>query len=375
MERQLPKNVRQIGNVCDEPKIYMEDYVDTYLSQIRAKALDEFQAAALIGEIVNVDGQAVVYIQGALQMDGIEINGQEIKISDDVMEGIEEKRKEYFKEQNVVGWCLVENGRPMGLRKGTGKVHGRIFAQENSVFIWKDALENDEVFFAYKYGDLMQMGGHYIYYEKNPDMQNYMISTRKQNGVTPSEVVEDRVAKDFRSTIREKNAYREQRQSQSSRFVYITSILLVIVVLAIGVSAMNNYDKMESVQDTLETLSREVSRPKEEVEQKSDAGSELADVVKDVGEENAQEAVEGDPSSDETGETGDATGTTEYIPEEKATLEQLKEGDFYVVQKGDTLDSISIDLYGNRDGVEAICKMNGLSDGNLIFIGQKLLLP
>ena len=31
MERQFPKNVRQIGNVSDEPKIYVEDYVDTYL--------------------------------------------------------------------------------------------------------------------------------------------------------------------------------------------------------------------------------------------------------------------------------------------------------------------------------------------------------
>ena len=28
MERQLPKNVRQIGNVSDNPKIYVEDYVD-----------------------------------------------------------------------------------------------------------------------------------------------------------------------------------------------------------------------------------------------------------------------------------------------------------------------------------------------------------
>ena len=27
MERQLPKNVRQIGNVSDNPKIYVEDYV------------------------------------------------------------------------------------------------------------------------------------------------------------------------------------------------------------------------------------------------------------------------------------------------------------------------------------------------------------
>lgn len=40
MEKQFPKNVRQIGNVCDEPKIYVEDYVDTYLNQLRQKAVD-----------------------------------------------------------------------------------------------------------------------------------------------------------------------------------------------------------------------------------------------------------------------------------------------------------------------------------------------
>ena len=32
MEQQFPKNVRQIGNVSDSPKIYVEDYVDTFLS-------------------------------------------------------------------------------------------------------------------------------------------------------------------------------------------------------------------------------------------------------------------------------------------------------------------------------------------------------
>ena len=35
MEREFPKNVKQIGNVCDEPKIYVEDYVDTYLNQLQ----------------------------------------------------------------------------------------------------------------------------------------------------------------------------------------------------------------------------------------------------------------------------------------------------------------------------------------------------
>ena len=34
-------------------------------------------------------------------------------------------------------------------------------------FIWKDASSSDEMYFAYKYNELMQIGGHYIYYEKN----------------------------------------------------------------------------------------------------------------------------------------------------------------------------------------------------------------
>ena len=63
------------------------------------------------------------------------------------------------------------------------------------------------------------------------------------------------------------------------------------------------------------------------------------------------------------------------IPEAFATMEQLGDADFYIVKKGDTLDSISTDVYGDRNHVDAICKMNGLSDGNLIYIGQKLLLP
>jgi len=47
----------------------------------------------------------------------------------------------------------------------------------------------------------------------------------------------------------------------------------------------------------------------------------------------------------------------------------------YIVEKGDTLAIISRKMYGDLDHVDAICKMNGITDGNLIYIGQKLLLP
>ena len=47
----------------------------------------------------------------------------------------------------------------------------------------------------------------------------------------------------------------------------------------------------------------------------------------------------------------------------------------YVVEQGDTLAIISKKMYGDVSHVDAICRMNGLSDGNFIYIGQKLVLP
>ena len=53
MARQIPKNVRQIGNVSDSSKIYIEDFVETFLNQLCEKAENEMQGAFLIGEKVQ----------------------------------------------------------------------------------------------------------------------------------------------------------------------------------------------------------------------------------------------------------------------------------------------------------------------------------
>lgn len=352
MERQFPKNVRQIGNVSDEPKIYMEDYVDTYLNQLRMKAIDSPIAALLTGEIVEQEGQAVVYISGALQIEAVEVTGTEIRMDEEIWKRTQEERETHFPEQEAVGWCMIETGHPMGLNQGAGELHKKLFEKENTVFIWRDALETDEIFYACKYGELMQMGGHYIYYERNPTMQSYMIRTRKENGVTPSELVEDRAAKNFRSAVREKMEYKEQHQS--SAFAYITSAVLVLIVLVIGITTVNNFDKMKAVQNSLETLSETVGGGQADAKTRT----ETAETAKN----NAKEA---------SGTVKKAEGTTTS----ETSDGQLSDQDFYVVQKGETLAGISQKLYGDTSHVKAICKMNGLSDGNLIYIGQKLLLP
>ncbi len=74
-------------------------------------------------------------------------------------------------------------------------------------------------------------------------------------------------------------------------------------------------------------------------------------------------------TEDKKNQESDSAGADEGLPRER-----IRTG-FILVEKGDTLAIISRKIYGDLDHVDTICKMNGITDGNLIYIGQKLLLP
>ncbi len=84
MERQIPKNVRQIGNVSDSPKIYVEDYVDTFFLQLSEKSEKEKQpeGAFLIGEMQKQDNEEYIYIYGAIKIKELKKEGGEYLIND-----------------------------------------------------------------------------------------------------------------------------------------------------------------------------------------------------------------------------------------------------------------------------------------------------
>lgn len=337
MKKQAPKNVRQIGNVSDSSKIYVEDYVDTFFNQLCDKADQSPVGAFLIGEVVEEEEQDCIYIYGAVKMSEAPLKGKDIQITEEIWKNGCELCKQYFANGEILGWFLVNPGQPLEADHHMKKIQEKLFAQDKSLFVMKSPVDKEEKFYIYKYQDLMECGGHYIYYEKNIEMQNYMIASRKKNGVTPSEAVEDRATKDFRSVIRDKMEKGEERHS--SRYIYAISTFLVLVVFVIGVTMINNYDKMQGVQKSLDTISKSVSgQKKEDVKETSGVA------------ENDQKEVEKEE-------------------------EEILGDDIYVVEKGDTLATISRKMYGDITHIEAICKMNGLEDGNLIFIGQKILLP
>lgn len=383
MERQIPKNVRQIGNVSDTPKIYVEDYVDTFFTQLCEKAGDAPVGAFLVGDIQKTDAEEYVYIYGAIRMHELKLSGNEYVIDEDTWKHAYEDCKQYFEDGEMLGWFVAHAGVSLTPESSTIKLHKKSFPKQDTVFIMKDPVEKDEIYYVHKFNDLMQIGGHYTYYEKNPCMQNYMISTRKKNGVSPSETVEDRAAKDFRSIIRSREE--QQQTRRTSRLMYAMSACLVLVVVIMGVVTMNNFDKMKTVQTTLDNLSSSVSADTSSVEVKETSGNVTAvtegtvqEIEKNETEDAKQQTQPGSPDSQENAAENQETDTQDSENPDSAAADtsQVNGSDgVYIVEEGDTLAIISRKIYGDISHVEAIAKMNGLTDGNLIYIGQKLLLP
>ena len=413
MERQLPKNVRQIGNVSDSPKIYVEDYVDTFFAQLCEKCEKAGGGpigAFLVGDMQKSDEEEYIYIYGAIQMHELKMSGNEYVIDEPTWKHAYEDCKQYFEDGEMLGWFVAHQGVPLTPNEATVKLHKKSFPKKNTVFVMKDPVEKDETYYVHKLNDLMEIGGHYTYYEKNPCMQNYMISARKKNGVFPSETVEDRAAKDFRNMVRTRNG--RQRQKKTGSLMYAVSACLVLVLIVMGVSMVNNFDKMRSVQTTLDNLSAGAPEtvetsgtvtavtPEEEdgtgdtsdTSVEADSGEEeqstdaQAEEQTDQGESGTAESESGDTSAQDEASaqdelsvesSSDAVSDTDAETSDSSSQSSGENGSdgVYVVEKGDTLAIISRKMYGDISHVDAICRMNGIEDGDLIYVGQKLLLP
>lgn len=398
MERQIPKNVRQIGNVSDSPKIYVEDYVDTFFAQLSEKSEKAKGpvGAFLVGDIQSVDDEDYVYIYGAIQMHDLKMSGNEYVIDESTWKHAYEDCKQFFEDGEMLGWFVAHPGVPLTPDSSVIKLHKKSFPKKNTVFIMKDPVEKDETYYVHKMNDLMEIGGHYTYYEKNPCMQNYMIASRKKNGAVSSETVEDRAAQDFRDLVRKRGS--RQKRRKAGGLMYVASACLVLVLIIMGVAMVNSFDRMKSVQSTLEAL----ADTSDTVETRETSGSVTAVTSEEqtgdgqAADDKEAQSGDGQASDDQNVSNDDAqsdASQTEGKKEESSSSQDMSDASdeqsgqasdssgkngsdgVYIVEQGDTLAIISRKMYGDVNHVDAICRMNGITDGNLIYVGQKLLLP
>ncbi|WP_099467401.1 LysM peptidoglycan-binding domain-containing protein [Konateibacter massiliensis] len=152
--------------------------------------------------------------------------------------------------------------------------------------------------------------------------------------------------------------------------------------------ANNQLTELQSSVTDLQTQVEELQA--KSTEKTTNASSDESLNSKSPNKEGEIESYDLDLTSDEVSpsEAGSSVGVVTEIESSEETLgktiesnstenEQISQEneDSYTVEKGDTLATISMKLYGNKDMVEKICELNNIENDNKLKEGQKLLLP
>lgn len=406
----VPKNIRQIGQAGENYRIYMEDYAYTFLKK-KAGAVNEGQdegcLAVLTGESKWIGGATYVFIRGALAVENAEISAEHIDFTEEMWKGIHEELKKYFEGQEIAGWFFAARSLQMETTDLFQRVHLRHFGGGEKVLMLMDPAEQEEAFFRYENNFLVRQTGYYLYYEKNPQMQTYMLEKIPGISGAEQETVQDDAVKAFRRIIgKKKTEEPAETEEKPSVFSYAATACLVMAVAAVGIRFYQNYQHVQEqnvkteaaasiledtkeIQETAAETEKAAVSPAAQAERKSE--KETADITPTPKiMENS-----GDPDQDGTEtlteedkaiyrEESDVRKAERRVQAARENRENSSEtiangaaesGTSYIIRPGDTLYQISLEKYGTMDKINEICRMNGISEDELIYPGQIIVLP
>ena len=175
-----PKNIRQIGSPRGRHKIYVEDYVHTYLHSSLLFGESRQRAAILLGRSEVSQEIRYTFIEGAINCEDFIFRKDGIVFDESCWEYIYQEMKQYFDQQVIVGWFLGRPGFPLKISHTVEAAQRKYFSGRDKVLYLWDPEEGEDAFFAYEQGAFQKKEGYYVYYEKNLAMQEYMVCQREQ---------------------------------------------------------------------------------------------------------------------------------------------------------------------------------------------------
>lgn len=144
---ELPKNITQVGEADKYCKIYMEDYVISYIKQMNHLAEEQKKAVAFYGKRRTEGEISYIFCYGACMLRTLQTEVRHL--SQAQQQEIEKLRFRYFPELEFCGYKLL-NGEPV------------------------------EGFSIYEQGICRYVSGYACFYEKNDAMLAYMLDAREE---------------------------------------------------------------------------------------------------------------------------------------------------------------------------------------------------
>ena len=129
----LPKNIRQIGERDQSVRLYVEDYVNTYLKRLYPRGGQDLRVGILLGNVEEHDGTPYLFVDGAMEMEEVTENGEKVAFTEPAWKKAYQGMEQMFPKRVILGWFLC--GVPGSTLSPLNywKEHGQYFAGKNQL--------------------------------------------------------------------------------------------------------------------------------------------------------------------------------------------------------------------------------------------------
>lgn len=391
--RSLPKNFRQIGEPGTK-KIYMEDYVYTYLNKLAQPGNLYARGAVLFGNSYQTSAGLCLFISGAAACQNFEFDLEESVFTEENWSEIYRVRDQFFPDMEIVGWFLSRMGFSVELNDKIIRTHMDNFSGENKVLYMIDALENEDAFYQFENYSLKKQRGYYIYYEMNREMKNYMLAEGEvehnpEDKRRSATILRDSsVVKNYKKAMKQKKSL---RQKTTPKFgpASLAGVLVMVMVLFYGVRSVQQFRQAENAEAVFQQQTVERQEIGEETNQdlvekdtttlvETEKTTEESSVTKQESQTQTTITTEEEKSSSTSSTENEIeTGADIFTQEEPDDVTESWSyiGNQYIVKQGDTLAGISMKIYQSYDYIDAIAQANKIENQDEIYPGQVLEMP
>lgn len=377
----LPKNIKQMGSIDNNFKIYMEDYVFTYLQQYAKEGRGEERIAVLIGDSYTIDGSEVLFISGAIKGEHtIQENGI-VKLSEKSFDCIYEKIQKYFQGHKIVGWFYSQPGFSDYINEEYINYHKQVFTEKNQVFFLSDPVENIGGFYKFSDNDFFSINGFIIYYEKNEQMSEYMLDNKPVNLKTDEKkfrAKDEHIVNLSRKNLSPKNSNMIKEYKKMTSVFGSLSAVLFLVCFIMGAGLIQSDDRISELEQRLVKLDesyRYVLTQMKNDNVQSVFAQDIETYQTTTQQTTLQSLTTTEQTTSPTTETQTTKSSTTTTVETTTASSENKSFKTYEVREGDSLELISKKFYGDRSKIEDIMQLNELNDADKIFVGMIIKLP
>lgn len=415
-KRGLPKNVKQMGTPDTGDRIYIEQ--DAYQKMHLYGKGPEKQVYVLLGRFDKVADNDCTFIEDAIEMPEIEFQGNLPVWTDESWGCLYRKMHSEHENMVIVGWAVDICGQFPGMTAQLEYIHHNYFGGTHQVLMLLDSLEREEVFYSNKNGYLKRRMGFYICNNGvllRREEKNYVSGEQdfvEKQGVPFYD--EEAVFRANEQEYRRQESYREYlngRRMERTGFGApsgkqghsMSTILLLMVIAALGYSTWQNQKKADEMQQALAQMTSLQTGVQSEWENKNaDAtpsdetivrveeiiGSIVPDTSQSTEKIQEDQALLQQPSTQQPSTQQPSTQMpstqvpeTEFVQEQTIQTTVLSEADiylqqgYYIVQAGDSLAGICQKLYRTSAVMNQICELNQIENPDAIYVGQYLKLP